>query len=81
MNEFDELKEGLIILDIFKNMTKKLEILENYFYEFIRLSKIKILPIERFQFVLNILGKIFLKDQFDEEIELSQEDIKVREKI
>lgn len=79
MNDFQELKDGLIILDIFKNMTKNLEILENYFYEFIRLSKIKVTPIERIEFVLNILGQIFLKEEFQDKIEVQEQDLNVND--
>ncbi len=63
MNSFSELKDGSIILDVLKNLTKKLNILENYFYEFIRLSKIKVAPLERLEFVLNTLGEFFLKKE------------------
>jgi hypothetical protein len=77
MNTFEELKEGLIILDIFKNMTKKLGIVENFFYEFIRLSKLKVTPIERVEFVLNILGEIFLKEDFNDKINVGEEDLNV----
>lgn len=77
MNAFEELKDGLIVLDLFKNITKKLGLLENYFYEFIRLSKLKVSPTERVEFVLNTLGEIFLKEEFSEKIIVSQEDLNV----
>jgi len=64
-------------LDIFKNITKKLDNLEDYFYEFIRLSKIKVTPVERIQFVLNILGEIFLKEDFQNKINIEEKDLNV----
>jgi len=78
MNTFEELKDGLIILDIFKNITKKLDLLENYFYEFIRLSKLKVTPIERIEFVVNILAKIYLKEEFENKIVYDEEELEVK---
>ena len=77
MNNFDELNDGLIILDILKNLIKKLNIFEEYFYEFIRLSKLKVYPKERFESVLNILGRLFITDEINDIIEINEKDFNV----
>jgi hypothetical protein len=77
MNSFDELKDGLIILDILKFLTKKLNCNENYFYEFIRLSKLKVSIKERFEFVLNTVNEIYLKNEFNEKIEIEEKTLEV----
>ncbi len=77
MNTFEEIKDGLIILDMLKNLTKKMNRLENYFYEFIRLSKIKVSPKERFEFVLNTISDLFLIEEFEYKIIIDENDLMV----
>jgi hypothetical protein len=79
MNSFDELKDGLIILNILKNLTKKIKCYENYFYEFKRISKFKVTKKERFEFILNTINQIYLKDEYIciEKIELDEKTLEV----
>lgn len=77
MNEFNELNDGLIIVDLLKNLCKKLNILENYFYEFLRISKIKVTPKERLEFVINNLAGILLKNEFEDKITIDLDELEV----